>query len=59
MAEVHNPRGSEDGVVLDPPEVARWLPEAQGAFESQEGFDATVDREPLFQNNPMRRVYGS
>lgn len=58
VAEVYNPRGSEDGVDLDPTELARWLPEAQGVFESQEEFDASVDWEPLLRNNPMRHCCG-
>lgn len=55
VAEVNNPRGGEQGKVLDAAELVRWLPEAQGLFESQEEFDGTVEWERLFRNNPMRQ----
>ncbi len=59
VVEITNPRTGETGLMLDPSEVARWLPEARGIFESQEGFDRTVDWEPLFAKNPMRHCTAS
>lgn len=59
VAEVNNPRAGEAGETLDEAEVARCLPEARGLFESQEAFDASVDWERLFRNNPMRRCCGN
>ena len=59
VAEIHNPRGGEHGVVLDPAEVASWLREAQGVFEPQEAFDESVNWGCWFRNNPMRHCCGS
>ena len=58
ISEITNPRAGEHGVVVDPGEVARWLPEARGIFESQEDFDRTLNWEPLFAKNPMRYCTG-
>jgi hypothetical protein len=59
VAEIRNPRAGEHGVTVDPGEVARWLPEAQGIFESQEEFDRTIEWEALFARNPMRHCTGN
>ena len=56
---VHNPRGSEHGEALDLVEVEQLLPEAQGVFESQDAFDATVEWRRLLRKNPMRHCCGS
>jgi hypothetical protein len=58
IPEITNPRAGEHGVAVDPGEVARWLPEAHGIFESQEEFDRTIDWDPLFVKNPMRFCTG-
>ena len=59
ISEITNPRAGEHGVTVDPGEVARWLPEARGIFESQEEFDRTINWDPLFEKNPMRYCTGN
>lgn len=59
VAEICNPRAGEHGVTVDPGEVALWLPEAQGIFESQEEFDRTIEWEALFARNLMRHCTGN
>jgi hypothetical protein len=59
VAEIRNPRAGEHGVTVDPGEVALWLPEARGIFESQEEFDGTIGWEALFARNPMRHCTGN
>ena len=59
ISEITNPRAGEHGVVVDPGEVGKWLPEARGIFESQAEFDRTIDWEPLFEKNPMRFCTGN
>lgn len=59
VREIHNPRGGERGVTVARQELAEWLPEAKGVFESQEEFDRSVDWERLFARNPMRNCCDS
>jgi len=59
VPEITNLRTGETGLVLDPAEADKWLPEAKGIFESQEEFDRTVDWERMFETDPMRHCTDS
>ncbi len=59
IAEINNPRAGESAEIVDTTEVARLLSDAQGHFESQLDFDASMDWERWFRNNPMRHCCGN
>lgn len=49
-----NPRAGEDNVAIDPADIGRYLPEANGVIDSVDEFDRSINWEPLFFRNPMR-----
>lgn len=50
---IHNPRGDENNVLIESDKIERFLPYSQGIEESQEEFDATIDKNFFNKNNPM------
>lgn len=56
---IFNPRAGEKQIELDCTEITRLLPEARGLTELQDVFDASLNWELLFANNPMRACTNS
>lgn len=54
VRQLHNPRAGEASVPIDPADVERFLPEARGRFDSEEGFERLISWDPIFKHNPMR-----